>query len=345
MKAMVLTDIRQFQLKELPKPSIINPDHVLIKLKAVGVCGSDIHYYTCGRIGDQVVKYPFILGHECAGVVEDIGEHVSRVKTGDRVAIDPAVSCGTCTQCRSGRSHTCEQLLFLGNPGQLQGCMVEYMIMPQESCFTLPKGMALNYGVLVEPLSIGIYSVNFLSGLKIKSIGILGSGPIGLSVLIAAREKEINKIYVTDKIDDRLLIAKNAGAQWTGNPDKIDVDEKIRNNEPDLLDAVFECCGEQEAITQAIELLKPGGTLFIIGIPTLDQIIFNVHTLRRKEIRIQNVRRQNNCTVAAIDLVNKLKNNLDFMITHTFPLSKTKAAFELVEGYKDGVIKAIVGFD
>jgi L-iditol 2-dehydrogenase len=316
----------------------------LIRIAASGVCGSDIHYYTSGRIGDQIVQYPYIVGHECAGTVEEIGPGVSHVKPGDRVAIDPAVSCGECAQCCSGRSHTCENLLFLGNPGEREGSLAEYLIMPEKSCFPLKKSIALRQGVLVEPLSIGIYAVGFLNNLQAQAIAILGSGPIGLSVLVAAREKGFGPIYATDKIDDRLSVTRKAGANWAGNPDTKDVVGIIKHKKPDLLDAVFECCGEQEAIAQAVELLKPGGTLIIVGIPQADDIRFDIHALRRKEIRIQNVRRQNNCMMPAIELIDKLGSDLDFMITHVFPFDKTREAFELVEGYQDGVIKAIIEF-
>jgi L-iditol 2-dehydrogenase len=301
-----------------------------------------MHYYKSGKIGGVSVTFPFIIGHECAGIVEDVGEAVTFVKPGANIAIDPAISCGSCQQCLSGRPHTCNNLNFLGLPGQLEGSLTEYIIMPEENCYPVKDNITLNQAVLVEPLSIGIYAADFMEKDNVKSIGILGVGPIGLSVLIAAKNKGFETIYVTDKIDYRLKLAKQNGARWAGNPNKTDICEQIESFEPDGLDAVFECCGEPEALDQALELLKPGGTLYVVGIPSDSRISFDAHTMRRKEIKIQNVRRQNDRMQAAIDLLDNAKGGLDFMISHTFPLSKTKNAFELVQKYKDGVIKAII---
>jgi len=174
MKTFVLTGIREMEMREVPTPAIRNDTDVLLRLKAVGVCGSDVHYYKTGRIGSQVVQYPFAVGHECAAVVEQVGNGVTRVKPGDRVAIEPAISCGTCDQCVAGRPHTCRNLLFLGCPGQIAGCLSEYMVMPQACCFPIPAAMSFERAVLSEPLSIGVYAVKFCMAMGGARIGILG---------------------------------------------------------------------------------------------------------------------------------------------------------------------------
>lgn len=345
MKSIVLTGIQKMEICEVSKPQVKNKTEVLLKLCTVGVCGSDIHYYTTGKIGNQVVQYPFTIGHECAAIVEEVGSQVSRVKPGDRVAIDPAVSCQKCDQCLNGRPHTCRNLKFLGCPGQIEGCLSEYIVMPEQCCYKIPDSMTFTQSALIEPLSIGIYAVKLLNKPDATTIGILGSGPIGLSVYLAAREIGIKTIYMTDKIDERLVVARKAGVNWIGNPDKSDIVEDIRSKEPYLLDAVFECCGDQEALDQAIELLKPGGKLLIIGIPEVDRVSFNIHRLRRKEISIQNVRRQNKCIQTAINLIHEGRIKPDFMVTHNFKFEEIEKAFKLVESYKDGVIKAMIRFD
>jgi L-iditol 2-dehydrogenase len=345
MKSIVLTGIRKMELRDVPKPQLKGDTDVLLKISVVGICGSDIHYYSTGRIGDQVVKYPFTIGHECSAVVEAVGSRVTQVKPGDRVAIDPAVSCHKCDQCLNGRPNTCRNLKFLGCPGQMEGCLLEYLVIPQENCYKIKESMTLTQGALVEPLSIGIYAVNFLKNFDTSVIAILGSGPIGLCVFLAARTKGIHHVYMTDKIDERLVVARNVGADWVGNPEKENVVKEIKIREPDLLDAVFECCGDQDALDQAIELLKPGGKLMIIGIPKIDQIYFDISKLRRKEISIQNVRRQNDCVQTAINLVQNGEIDIDFMATHNFKFEHTSKAFELVEGYRDGVIKAMIHFE
>jgi len=339
MKSIALTDIRKFELREIPKPQIQSDKDVLLKIAEVGVCGSDVHYYRDGRIGDQIVKYPFMVGHECSAIVEAVGKSVTRVQPGDRVAIDPAIACRQCDQCSDRKFNRCRNQRFLGCPDQMDGCLCEFIVMHGENCFKIGNSMSLTQAALVEPLSIGIYAVTLLRNRTPQSIGILGSGPIGLSVLLASKHAGISTIYATDKIDERMRIAKQVGASWVGHPDRDNVIDKIQ---PNSLDAVFECCGDQEALDQAIELLKPGGELLIVGIPETDRVSFDIHKLRRKEISIQNVRRQNHCIQIAIDLIENRKIDMDFMATHDFNLEQTPEAFEMVAGYKNGIVKAMI---
>jgi L-iditol 2-dehydrogenase len=267
MKAMMLTGIREMELREVPDPVLKNPNDVKIKMLVLGICGSDIHYYTLGRIGSQVVRYPFTVGHECAGEVTATGSEVTHVRKGDIIAVEPAMWCGNCDQCLSGRHHTCRNLKFLGCPGQADGALSEYIVMPEASCYPLPGKLTLDHGAISEPLAIGVYAVKKAGEIKGKEIGILGFGPIGMSVMLAAKAQEAGKIYVTDKIDPRLIIASKEKAAWTGNPLKENIEEKVSLMEPLGLDIIFECCGKQEAVDQAIDMLKPGGRLVIAGIP------------------------------------------------------------------------------
>jgi L-iditol 2-dehydrogenase len=345
MKAMVLTGIRQMELREVPDPQLEGDKDVLIRMACVGVCGSDVHYYVSGKIGSQVVQYPFAVGHEGAGVVERVGSAVTRVRPGDRIAIEPAMSCGACDQCRAGRPHTCRSLRFLGCPGQAEGCLSDFVVMPEESCFSIPDSMTLVQAALSEPLTIGVYAVKTSIPMKGAKIGILGSGPIGLSVLLPARAQGVEKAFVTDKIPERLAVARQAGAAWTGNPLREDIVKGILSEEPSGLDAVFECCGEQEALDQAVDLLKPGGKLMLIGIPSVDRISFQIDLMRRKEVCLQNVRRQNHCVQPTLDMIATGEVDVDFMVTHDFPFEETQAAFDLVDNYRDGVVKAMIHFD
>lgn len=344
MKAVQLTGIRAMTLTDVPVPAIAEDDQVLVRMRVVGVCGSDVHYYTQGRIGSLVVDYPFAVGHECAGVVEAVGSNVSRVQAGDAVAIDPAMFCGACEQCRMGRPNTCLHLRFLGCPGQAEGCLSEYIVMPEQCCFRLQESTDPELGALSEPLAIGVYACTLARSLGGARIGILGCGPIGMSVLLSARHAMAGAVYVTDKIDARLQLATQGGATWTGNPDKADVVAEIAEREPGLLDYVFECCGKQEAIDQAIALLRPGGTLFLIGIPEVERISFSIDAMRRNEITFQNVRRQNGCTKKTLDLIESGDIDPRFLITHRFPMEETQNAFEMVADYRDGVMKAMITF-
>ena len=345
MKAMRLTGIRQMEMLEVDKPQIIDDKDVLIKMTDVGVCGSDVHYYSRGKIGSQVVEYPFTVGHEGSGIVEAVGSAVTRVKPGEPVAIEPATPCHKCDQCVIGREHTCRNLVFLGCPGQVEGCLSEYIVMKEGSCYPLGDKITLEEGALSEPLSIGVYAVK-LSAYPMKGakVGILGCGPIGLSVLMPAIAQGAEKVYVTDKLDYRLEYARQAGACWTGNPLKEDVVKAVEENEPALLDIVFECSGSPEAVANALDMLKPGGKLMMIGIPETDTLEFNMDNMRRKEICVQNVRRQNQCVQPALDMIARKDFDVNIMTTHHFTFAETKEAFDLVDKYEDGVVKAIIKF-
>jgi L-iditol 2-dehydrogenase len=347
MKAVFLTAPGKLALQNIPAPRLDKPTDVLLKIQAVGVCGSDIHYFKSGKIGDQIVNYPFIIGHECAAIVEQVGTAVTRIKPGDLVAVDPLVACGVCDQCLSNRRHTCRNQRFLGCPGQMQGCLAEYLVMPEDCCFPFSKRVSLSDAVLAEPLSIGVYAVELMKQRENEStaIGILGCGPIGLCVMTAARAARIKTIFATERLDYRLAIASRLDTTWTGNVEKMDVVAEALKQQPEGLDAVFDCSGDQLAFDQAIQILKPGGTLFIVGIPEADRVSFDVSLMRRKEIVIQNVRRQNECVEKAIGLIEAGKIKTEALVTHQFALAETQKAFETVAGHRDGVIKAVIRFD
>lgn len=345
MKSMMLTAIRQMEMMDVPDPVVKNDKDVLIKMISVGVCGSDVHYYVSGKIGSQVVQYPFAVGHEGAGVVEKVGAGVTAVKAGDRIAVEPAISCWQCDQCKAGRHHTCRKLLFLGCPGQIPGCLSEYIVMPEQCCFKISDAMTMDQAAASEPLAIGVYAVKQSIPMQGADIAILGAGPIGLSVMLAAKSQGAAGVYVTDKIDERVDLAAKNSATWAGNPDSGDVVAKILELAPGGMDVVFECCGKQEALDQAVELLKPGGKLMLIGIPEADRVNFCIDKLRRKEICIQNVRRQCDCVQDTLDMMDNGDFDVDFMITHRFKFHQTKEAFDLVAAYADGVVKAMIEFD
>ncbi len=342
MKAVLLTGIGELAVDELAEPVIKEEGQVLLKVDAAGVCGSDVHYYKKGRIGSEAVNYPFIIGHECAATVKEVGRAVRRVKVGDRVVVEPAISCGSCSQCRAGRKNTCRRLKFLGCPGQIEGCLCEYIVMPEANCYVSEK-LTAGQAVLCEPLAIAVYAVKQAAVSEDSRVAILGAGPIGLSVLLCSGLKT-EKIYATDRVKERIEAAKQNGALWAGNPDREDIVEEILKRRPEGVDVVFECAGEQETIDQAIEILKPGGKVMLIGIPEREKIHLDIHKMRRKEVTIINVRRQNDCTQKAIDFISKGLVDVGFMLTHRFKPEQAAHAFEMVAGYRDGVIKAVIEF-
>jgi len=344
VKAFRLTGLRRMECLEVPDPGAPGRGQALLRVLVVGVCGSDMHYYTTGRIGSQVILYPFTIGHECSAEVVAVGPGVAGLKLGDCVAVEPAMSCGRCDQCAAGRHHTCRELRFLGCPGQAEGCLCELLLMPAECCLPVPAACSPERAALVEPLAIGLYAAR-LAGLRPASprVGVLGCGPIGLSVLLGlAAESAGATVYATDLLAPRLAAARTAGAAWTGNPAHEDVEAAVARREPGGLDIVFECCGRPEALDQAVRLLKPGGKLLLVGIPAEDRVSFSIDLLRRKELCLQNVRRQNACAQDTIARVADGRIVADYLVTHRFPFSRTPEAFDLVAGYHDGVIKAMI---
>lgn len=342
MKAAKLTQLKRIEVVNTPTPKLQTDTDVLIKVGTVGVCGSDVHYFATGKIGSLEVKYPFTLGHEGAGIVEQVGKAVKTLKPSDKIAIEPSLSCGNCQQCKAGRPHTCINNKFLGCPGQLEGNLSEFIVMPEEQCIKLGKNQTLEDGALSEPLSIGLYAnkqANYSKGAK---IGILGYGPIGMSVLLTSKATNLGTYFVSDKINERLKIATKTGAQWIGNPNEINIAKKVKTHEPDLLDIVFECCGQQDALDTAVEIVKPGGKIIIVGIPEFDHWTFQADIARRKEITFIHVRRQNNCVHEVLELMNQGKIDTSLMVTHRFSLKQTHQAFEMVRNYNDGVMKALI---
>lgn len=344
MKKAVLTGINAIEIIEVPKPAIVNQNDVLIRMSVVGICGSDIHYYKTGRIGSQIVQYPFTVGHEGAGIIEEVGKAVKMVKPGDRVAIEPSVACEHCDQCLAGRENTCRNNLFLGCPGQIEGNLSEYLVFSEKQCIKLANHQSTDEGATSEPLAIGRYAVNQAALKGDETIGILGFGPIGMSVLQMAVSDGITSIFVSEKIDARGELAKANGAKWLTNPLHEDVEKRLFAEVPELLDVVFECCGQQKAMDNAIEILKPGGKLILIGIPEFDRWSFKADLARRKELTFIHTRRQNNCAHQTIDMLAKGEVNGKAMITHRFPFSKVDEAFDLVANYRDGVMKAMIDF-
>ena len=344
MKAVALTSLRKLEVIDVPAPRLQRDTDVLLRIERVGVCGSDMHYFEDGRIASRTVRFPFILGHECSGTVLEAGPRATKVRPGDIVAVDPAMSCHQCDQCRAGRPHTCRQLTFLGCPGEAEGCMREQIVMPQE-CLTAVTGRAtLDQAVLCEPFSIGLYATRLSRARPGAQAAILGAGPIGLSVLLAARQAGFGSIYVTDPVPERRAAARRLGAAWSGNPATEDTTSAILFQQSAGLDCVFECAGKPETLDQGIELLKPGGCLVLVGIPRETRVSFLIDSLRRKEITLVNVRRQNQCVDPAIDLVASGAVDLMPLLTHRFKAEDSQAAFECVAGYKDAVLKAVIEF-
>jgi len=205
MKAAVLVAPKTIEIQDRPMPEP-GPGEVRLKLAAVGVCGSDVHYYEEGRIGTAVVQYPTLLGHEPSGVVDAVGEGVT-LEPGTRVAVEPAAPCGHCELCRMGKGHLCPNVRFLGTP-PIPGIYEQYHVLPEHCCIPIPDNMSLVEAALMEPLGVGLHAV-YLARLNLgETIAIFGSGPIGLCTLLAARVIGIARVFMTDLVPERLSLAR-----------------------------------------------------------------------------------------------------------------------------------------
>jgi L-iditol 2-dehydrogenase len=292
-----------------PKPEP-GPGEALVRVKAVGICGSDLHWFKEAGIGDARLKKPLVLGHEFAGSIAE------GPRQGERVAVDPAVPCRSCEYCLHGNPNLCEHVRFAGH-GQEDGALREYLAWPEECLFTLPDSLSAADGVMLEPLGVAIHTVD-LAHLRVgMSVGVFGCGPIGLLVIQIARLAGAAKIFATEPLPHRLEAAFSLGArEWT--PDQS-------------VDVSFEVAGEDAAVEDAFIAVKPGGRVILAGIPSDDRTCFSATLARRKGLTIKLVRRMKFTYPRAIALVNSGKVDVRSLVTHTFPLAQVAEAFRLAE--------------
>ncbi|MGC8890142.1 MAG: NAD(P)-dependent alcohol dehydrogenase [bacterium] len=339
MKVAVLEKIRNVSIeeREIPKPK---EDEVLVRIKSVGVCGSDIHYYNEGRIGSFVVEKPIILGHESSGEVVEVGSKVKSLKVGDRVALEPGIPCRKCNYCKTGRYNLCPDVVFMATP-PVDGAFAEYVVHPEDFAFKLPDNVSYDEGALMEPLSVGIYASNRARVRPGNSVLIFGAGPIGLVTLQSAKAYGAENVIVVDINDFRLSKAKELGADYTINS-KIENLERIKEIFPDGLDIVFDASGNSSVIRETTRFAKRGGKIVFIGLASEDYIGLNINEITSKELDLLGIFRYANVYKKAIDLVAKGKIDLKTLVTHHFPLEQTQEALEFADKNKDKCIKVIV---
>lgn len=340
MKTAVLVAPRTLEIQERPMP-VPAPGEVRIQVAAVGVCGSDVHYYEHGRIGSQVVQYPTLLGHEPAGIIDAVGDGV-KLPVGMRVAVEPAVPCGTCPPCQEGRGNICPQVRFLGTP-PIEGIFAEYHCMPAHACLPIPDSMSLIEAALLEPFGVGLHAVA-LAGMQVgDTVAIFGAGPIGLVTLLAARAAGAGAVYMTDLVPERLQMAMHLGADGVFPARDGDPVAWVRERTAGMgADITFEAAGVQETVRQACLAARVGGQAVLIGIPQEDELAIPMHECRRRELCIRHVRRSNREADRCLDMVAAGRIPLRPLATHTFPLTDVEAAFDLVQGYGEGVIRAMI---
>lgn len=283
-----------------------------------------------------------MLGHECAGTIVKVGEEVEKLKVGDRVALEPGITCGECEQCKSGHYNLCPDVVFLATP-PVQGCNEEYIAFPENMCFKLPDNVSTKEGALIEPLSVGFYASE-QGGVKTgDTVVILGSGCIGLVTLLACKAHGAGKIIVADLVEARLQKALEIGATEVINSGKEDALKKIEElTNGRGADVVFETAGSPVTIAQTPFIVRRGGVITLVGISAKEEINYNFAQIMDKEATIKSVFRYRNIYPKAIAAVSGGAINVKGIVTHEFDLDHIQEAYDEAVNNKTDLVKAVI---
>ncbi len=331
MQAAVLHKPLDMRIEEVDIPQI-GPHEILVKMKRVGVCGSDIHFYLEGRIGSFVVKEPLILGHECSGEVAEVGNEVTQLEAGQRVVVEPGFVCGKCQYCREGRYNLCREVQFYGAP-PYHGAFAEYVPAPEQNVYSIPENMSYEEGAMIEPLAVGMMAAEMGKVTVHDTVAVLGAGPIGQMALQAAKTRGALDVYVTDIVDYRLAYAEKYGARAVMNATKEDVISRIMEvTDNEGVDAVIEASGASAAILQSLDITKPGGRIVLVGYPNKD-IPLPLTKVISNELNLSGIHRYANVFPTAIRAVSSGKATVEPFVTHRFSFDK------ILEGFKAHIEK------
>jgi L-iditol 2-dehydrogenase len=331
-RAAVLLRPGEIVVEERPVPRP-GPREVLVEVTAVGVCGSDVHYYEHGRIGEHVVEAPLVLGHESAGRVAEVGEAVTRHAVGDRVTLEPGVPCGRCRECRAGRYNLCPDVVFFATP-PIDGAFANYVTIHEDFAFGLPDGLSDDVGALMEPLSVGIWACRKAGVSAGDRVLVTGAGPIGLLAMQVARAFGATEVTVTDVSPERLELAERTGATRALRADRESVDGLE-------VDALLECSGHPAALAGGIGVIRPAGTAVAVGMGPGATAEVPLSLIQNREIWLTGTFRYANTYPTAIALAAEGRVDLEAIVTGHFGLDETDAA--LRAGREDpGSVKPVV---
>ncbi|MCM3270842.1 NAD(P)-dependent alcohol dehydrogenase [Paenibacillus elgii] len=341
MKAAIMKEPLRIEIEEVDVPEP-RGNEVLVKVMAVGVCGSDIHYYEHGRIGNYIVEKPMILGHECAGIVAQIGPDVRNLQVGDRVAIEPGVTCGKCENCKAGRYNLCPDVEFLATP-PYDGAFVQYLRHREDFLFKIPHELSFEEAALNEPFSVGIHAAKRLQIEPGSTVAIMGMGPVGLMAVVAAKAFGASKIIVTDLEDNRLEAAKALGAHHAINVRTQDANQVIKElTDGKGADAALETAGNPKALQTALGALKRGGKLAVIGLPAQNEVGLHIPFISEYEVEIYGIFRYANTYPQGIQFLSSGISDLSLLITDRYELDQTQEAMERARTNKAGSLKVVV---
>ncbi|MFO7900046.1 MAG: alcohol dehydrogenase catalytic domain-containing protein [Planctomycetota bacterium] len=343
MKAFALVAPGTFDWAEIPDEPPPGPGEVVVRPTACGVCASDVHYWKRGNIGSQVVTdYPYAVGHECAAVVAEVGEGVTNVAPGDRVAVEPGIPCGACRPCRDGRPNICPNVRFLGTP-PIQGAMRETLLTVAENVEPIPGDLDFAAAALCEPLGVGIHAARLADVQPGETVAIFGAGPIGFSTAVACRCRGADRVLIAEPVPERRRLAEKLGFEPLDiEPDPV---ARIRELTGGGADAAFEAAGDLRAMDWTVRSPRLGARACIIGIPAEDAVPFPVDIIRRAELTLYNCRRSNRTLPDAVRTIAGPGKDLRRICTHTFPLDEAQRAFQMSANREDGVVKAMLEFD
>lgn len=340
-KAVFMHGTNDMYMKDVPVPEIGDKD-VLVKIDTVGICGSDLHYYGHGKIGDFVVEGDFILGHEAAGEVVKIGSEVKDLQVGDKVALEPGVTCGKCEFCKEGKYNLCADVEFFATP-PYHGVLTNYVAHPADMSFKLPENVSFLEGAMVEPLAVGLHATG-QGGVKLgDTVVVFGTGCIGLMSILSSKARGASKIIVVDILSNRLDKAKEIGATDIINAREENVIEKI-----DQLtggrgaDVVIEAAGAEITVKQTADVVKRGGTVVLVGMTPKDEIEYNFMKLMGKEAEIKTVFRYRNLYPVAIKAIASGAIDVKSIVSHEYDFENTKEAFDYVTNNAKDVIKGVI---
>ena len=341
MKTAVMLDIGKmgFEERQIPVPK---ENEVLVKIEYVGICGSDLHYYEHGRIGNYIVKPPFVLGHESGGTVVETGKAVKHLKVGDRVALEPGKTCGHCEFCRKGLYNLCPDVIFFATP-PVDGVFQEYVAHEAALCYKLPDNMDTLEGALIEPLAVGMHASKQGGATLGQTAVVTGAGCIGLCSMMSLKAFGVTEVYVTDVQPKRLEKAMELGASGTINSREQDpVKEILRLTGGRGVDLAIEASGIEQCADQCVDMLVKGGTLVQVAYSRSGHMNINMGQICDKEITVKSVFRYRHIYPAAIAAVSSGKINLKGIVTNTFELDNIQNAMDQSVNDKANIVKAVI---
>lgn len=341
MNAAIMDKPLSISMKQIDIP--VPADHeALVRVHCIGVCGSDVHYYEHGRIGRYVVEQPIILGHELAGEVVEVGKSVKNLVPGDRVAVEPGVTCGRCEYCKSGRYNLCPDVVFLATP-PVNGAWSDYIVMPVDYLHKLPDSISYETGALLEPLSVGFHAMQRGGAKPSDRLLITGLGPIGLLAGQAAKLFGITEIYGTDTVPMRRELALEMGFTAVFDPATDPIGENLHELTGGAgISLVVESSGNARAMADTVKLVKRGGRIVFIGLPTAATVPLDMAQLIDAEIDAYGVFRYANTYPAAIQALQRSSVDIESIITHRFALADIQEGVETARTRKDTSMKVMI---